>query len=90
MRILNSQIISLPVYTHSGDYIGRVGRFVIDEESQLVVEYVVRAFPYFSPFCREQVIPRAAVLSISSAKMIVEDSTVRTPLSTAASYQPND
>lgn len=90
MRILDSQIISLPVYTSSGDYVGRVGRFVVDEESQQVIEYVVRAFPYIAPFCREQIVPRAAVVSISSAKMIIEDSTVRAPLSTPAAYQPND
>ncbi len=77
MRISDNQLLHLPVYTKSGEHFGRITRFTLDAEKQLVVEYIVAQFPYFSPFASERVIPRTAVVSITIEKMVVDDGMVR-------------
>ena len=77
MKIADNHLIHLPVYSQSGEWLGRVVRFTIDCDHQQVIEYVVAQFPYIHALSPERTIPHIAVTSITAEKMVVDDGLVR-------------
>ena len=77
MQISDKQLFHLPVYTQSGEWVGRILRFSVDCDNQLVGEYIVAKFPYIQMLANERAVPRTAVISITAEKMIVDDGMIR-------------
>ncbi len=77
MKVLDTQLKYLPVFTREGEYRGRIIHWSIDDQTHMVVEYIIATFPYIFSLGREEIIPRAMVVSISTERMVVEDTRLR-------------
>ena len=77
MRVLETQLKYLPVFTRGGEYRGRIIHWSIDDQTQVVVEYYIRSFPYIFSIGHEEIVPRSMVVSISNERMVIEDTRLR-------------
>ena len=80
MRLQNKQILNLPVYTRSDDFLGRVASFEVDSETRLIVKYYVGSSSLVRKIIKDEpelVINDAAVIEISEEKMTVQDSVIK-------------
>jgi sporulation protein YlmC with PRC-barrel domain len=74
MSLTAKQLIGLPVYTQSGEHLGKVSDFVLDQEAQAVKQYSVRSRDLIGELLqRDLLIGREQVLQITAEKMVVED-----------------
>ncbi len=74
MKISNKQIINLPVFTESNNQLGKVESFVIDIDSQSILEYKIKSSNLIKGLVEaELIISRGQVVEITDKKMIVED-----------------
>ena len=77
MTLRKSKLINLPVYTNSGEHLGKVSDFEFDPSSQAIVRYYVRGGTLLREFVRrELIISREQVVMITEEKMVVVDSIV--------------
>ncbi|MFH1207687.1 MAG: PRC-barrel domain-containing protein [Patescibacteria group bacterium] len=75
MSLTAKQLIGLPVYTQSGEHLGKVSDFVVDQESQSIRQYSVRSRDLIGELLqRDLLISRDQVLQVTEEKMTVEDS----------------
>lgn len=73
MLINCKKLINLPVYTKSGDYLGKVSDCDMDIESFVVQKFTVRKLLAASSL----LVAKDQVLAITLQKMIVSDALVR-------------
>ena len=68
------EIISLPVYTESGNYLGQVIDLEIDPETGQVKNYFIKSHNFLKNLFKGYLIVEARqVLSVSKEKVIVKD-----------------
>ncbi len=74
MSLTQKQLIGLPVYTQSGEHLGKIADFVFDQETQAIKQYSVRSRDLIGELLqRELLINREQVIQITEEKMTVED-----------------
>lgn len=77
MNLRKEQLIGLPVYTQSGQHLGKVADFEFDSSAHLIRCYFVKSRDIIKGLLQNELsISREQVISISEEKMIVEDSIV--------------
>ena len=79
MKILSSDLINLPVFTQSGQYLGRISDFEVDIESHTVSRYYVKTGLIKGLWHQQLMIAPSQVISISKEKMVVEDNVRKMP-----------
>ena len=68
------QLINLPVYTQSGNYLGRVVDLEIDPETGQVKNYLIKSHNFLKNLFQGRLIISAnQVLSVSKDKVVVRD-----------------
>jgi len=77
MKILSSDLINLPVFTQSGQHLGRVDSFEVDIDSQAITKYHVKTGLIKGLWHQQLLIDPSQVISISKEKMIIEDNAVK-------------
>lgn len=69
------EIINLPVFTESGQYLGKIVDIELDDAAEVALRYIVKSSnPIKRIFEKTLIIHRSQVVSIDKEKMIVEDS----------------
>lgn len=71
-------LLGLSVFTRSGEALGRVVDFSIDQDSQSILSYDVKQGGLRGVLGRHFLVHRSQVLEFSAEKMIVEDATAQT------------
>ena len=84
MEISSEDLMGLPVYTQSGDHLGKIVSFDLDLESNAVSRYYVKAGPIKDLFQDQLIIDDSQVISITKEKMVVDDTTTPVPILTPA------
>ncbi|OGY49478.1 MAG: hypothetical protein A3J65_03640 [Candidatus Buchananbacteria bacterium RIFCSPHIGHO2_02_FULL_45_11b] len=79
MKISSNDLINLPVFTQSGQNLGRVYSFDLDIDNNAVVSYYVRTGLIKGLWHQQLIISPRQVISISKEKMVVEDSAAKEP-----------
>ncbi|HLC64179.1 MAG TPA: PRC-barrel domain-containing protein [Patescibacteria group bacterium] len=75
MFVNSSQLKNLPVYTKSGDFLGRVEEVEIDVNSQMIARYIVKSSRIVKRITSQKlVIATNQVVSLDAKKLVVEDS----------------
>jgi sporulation protein YlmC with PRC-barrel domain len=70
----HKSLINLPVFSQSGDSLGKITGFEIDPDSQSILRYYVKPHKLIKALLSKQlIIHRSQVISIDEKKMIVED-----------------
>ncbi len=80
MLLKSKQIIDLPVYTQSNDFLGKINSFSIDQETQQVVNYEVSSSSWLQNLIGQEktlLISVGQVVELTAAKMIVLDAVVK-------------
>ena len=80
MILSNKQILNLPVYTKSGDFLGRVIGFELEVDLHRIVRYYVGSSSFVKNLLKnkpEFLISDNQVINITEEKMTVEDSTIK-------------
>ncbi|GEM_PF-618794 len=74
MKISSQKIINLPVETVGGHQLGWVESFIVDIDSQSILEYVVKSSGLVQKIVTSKlIISRGQVVDISEKKLIVDD-----------------
>ncbi len=74
MKTSALKLKKLPVETNAGDYLGKVGDFIIDIETQSILEYIIKpSNPIRELIEGDLIIHRGQVLDIKQNKIVVED-----------------
>lgn len=81
MKIQSSDLINLPVYTQSGQHLGRVDSFEVDIDSHTITHYHIKTGLIKELWHEQLVIASSQVVSISKKKMVVEDNVKKEPAS---------
>jgi sporulation protein YlmC with PRC-barrel domain len=77
MSLKKNDLLNLPVYTQSGQHLGRICDFEFDPVAQAVVKYYVRSTGLIKELLhKELLINREQVVSISPEKMVVDDGVI--------------
>lgn len=79
MQISSADLINLPVYTQTGQRLGRVTFFEIDIDTHTISHYHVKTGLIKGLWHQELIIHQSQVISISKEKMIVEDNVSKQP-----------
>lgn len=79
MKIQSSDLINLPVYTQSGQHLGRVDSFEVDIDTHAITHYYVRTGLIKGLWHEQLIIDQSQVISISKEKMVVEDNVSKEP-----------
>lgn len=77
------QLLRLPVYTKSGVRLGRLAGFIFEAETQTVIQYEVRRFPWGTP----ALVHRNQVVSIDADRMVVHDGAIPTARTAKLAFQ---
>lgn len=78
MNLNKNQLINLPVYTKSGQKLGRVVNFEFNTQLQEIVKYYIKAENIIKELIeKDLVISAEQVISIDDEKMVVEDLAVK-------------
>ena len=74
MQISAKKLLHLPVFTNSGDELGKISDYSINIDTQEVEKYYVRSSHIIEEiFTKELIISKKQIVSIADEKMIVED-----------------
>lgn len=74
MRLRDKNIIHLPVFTKSGEELGKTCGFEVDVDTHVVTQYYVKSHHLIAElFAKELIVAASQVISITNEKMIVED-----------------
>ena len=72
------EVVGLPVYTQSGQFLGKVKRIILDPLTQGVSQYVVGSRHWLKRFLvKELLISPLQVISLTREKMVVADNVVK-------------
>ncbi|MFA6525119.1 MAG: PRC-barrel domain-containing protein [Patescibacteria group bacterium] len=75
MKISSKKLIHLPVFTDSGDELGKISELIINIDTHDVEQYIIKSSNLIEEFfSKELLVSNSQVISISKEKMIVEDS----------------
>lgn len=85
MRV--QDILHLPVYTKSGDHLGKVTDVNIDPDDLRIVQLIVKSGVALPIVSDEYVIHRQQVIAVSEDKIIVDDAAAKSA-EMAASARP--
>jgi sporulation protein YlmC with PRC-barrel domain len=79
MLIKGKELLTLPVYTKSGQLLGEVDDVEIEIDNQMVVNYLVGSKSKIKNFFgnNKLVIHRSQVISIEADKIVVDDNVVQ-------------
>ncbi len=79
MRLNQSQLNNLPVYTKSQDFLGRVSGFELDSSTHQIINYKIGSSSRLRSLLGEQqlIISYQDVLEIKEDKMIVNDTVIK-------------
>lgn len=88
MKISIKKLFSLPVYTESGIYLGRVKDITADAESGHLLAYEVNNFWLLFGSKNNYLISHKEVKSITSDKIIVEDAVIKQKSAAIISDKP--
>lgn len=78
MILKKQDIINLPVYTQSGNHLGKVADFELSTSSHLIERYIIRSGLIVGGILQKDLlISPSQVISITQEKMIVEDTLIR-------------
>lgn len=72
----HDELLHLPVQTRSGDPVGKIVGFRIDEESQSIIQYEVKQGMIRG---KTLLIHRTQVVELNAQHMVVEDGSLMTP-----------
>ena len=74
MQIPAKKILHLPVFTRSGEELGKVSDFTINVDTQEIERYFVKSSHMIEEFfSKELIISNKQVISINKEKIIVDD-----------------
>ncbi len=80
MKLTNKQLLGLTVVTQSGQVVGQVVGFELDNESHLLVNYYVSGSPWVTRLVgingKALIIARTQVISMDAERMVVYDNVV--------------
>lgn len=74
MLISADDLLNLPVFTQSGEHLGKVVSFDLDVDAQAITKYHVKTGLIKDLWHEQLVVDKSQVLSISKEAMVVEDS----------------
>lgn len=75
MQIPAKKLHHLPVYTNSGDELGKISEFSVNIDTHEIEQYYVRSSHLIEDFfSKELIVNKKQVISITEKKMTVEDS----------------
>ncbi len=77
MKILSNDLIGLPVYTESGQNLGRIDSFEIDIDLNTIINYHVSTGLIKGLWHQKLIIAKSQIISITRKKMVVEDSVIK-------------
>jgi len=78
MLISHDEIIGLPVETKSGQRLGKVSGFVLDNESQKIIHYLVKKTGLLAGITKKDLLVHyEQVILITKEKMVVDDNVVK-------------
>jgi len=87
MEIDGKKIIGLPTFTRSGQRIGKVKSVELDLLTDKVLYILVRPTLFKRLLCRQFIIHRDQVVSLTEEKLIVDDASIKTPV---VAFQKSD
>jgi sporulation protein YlmC with PRC-barrel domain len=74
MRISSKKLLHLPVFTESGENLGKIAEIIVNIDTHLIEQYVVHASHLIEDiFAKELVIDNSQILSINNDRMVVND-----------------
>ncbi|MFA6099156.1 MAG: hypothetical protein WCV50_06500 [Patescibacteria group bacterium] len=77
MRISKGDLIGLPAYTLSENFLGKVSDFDLDPVSHFITHYHIKSGDLIKGLLNQELlVAKDQVLSISKEKMVVEDSII--------------
>lgn len=77
MSIGAKKLIGLPVYTQSGDHLGKVVDFTVDQSQHVIQQYIVRSRDLIGELLqKELLVGPEQVISITAERMTVEDALI--------------
>ena len=78
MLLTTDNLINLPVYTQSGEILGKIKEIEIDPSTQAISRYFIKSNQMIKRLSAKQLIIRPnQVISLDKRKMIVEDAVIR-------------
>ncbi|MBN1779291.1 MAG: PRC-barrel domain-containing protein [Candidatus Buchananbacteria bacterium] len=80
MELDGKKIIGLPTETRSGQYLGKVKSIDFDQTTGKVTYIYVRPVWTKRFFCRQFIIHRDQVVSLQENKLVVDDTSIKTPV----------
>ena len=79
MKISSNDLIGLPVFTESGEDLGKVDFFDFDIDASIITHYHISTGLIKGLWHQKLVIAKSQVISISKDKMIVENNINKEP-----------
>ena len=77
MRVSSTDLINLPVYTKSGNHIGKVASFELDSDTGMIENFYVKTGLIEGLWHEQLMIHRSQVVEITVEKMVVDDTTIK-------------
>lgn len=78
MILKKQDIINLPVYTQSNDHLGQVVDFELSSDTHTIEKYIIRSGLIVGRILhKDLLVSPSQVISITTKKMIVEDTLTR-------------
>ncbi|MFA6392071.1 MAG: PRC-barrel domain-containing protein [Patescibacteria group bacterium] len=75
MKISSKKLLHLPVFTESGEELGKISELIINIETHGVDQYIVRGSNLIEEFfSKDLIVNRTQVISIDQNRMTVDDS----------------
>jgi len=81
MGLVRQTIIGLPTETQSGQYLGRVKAVDFEPKTKDIARFYIRPALTKRLLCRQFIIHRDQVISLTQKKLVVEDTTIKLPVS---------
>lgn len=77
MNLKKKNLLNLPVYTQSGQHLGRISDFEFEPGTQAIIKYYVKSGGLIKELLQDELlINREQVVAVTHDKMTVEDTTV--------------
>ena len=76
MNLSSKDLINLPVYTESGKFLGKVVSFEVEQDTQQIAKYYIKAGNIAADLLgesKELIVAQKQVISLTEEKMVVED-----------------
>ena len=77
MKISNDHLVNLPVYTKSGEHLGKVASFELDLDTGKIENFYVKTGLIEGLWHEQLLIHCSQVIEITEEKMIVEDTVTK-------------